>query len=197
MKEFEKMLSSKDKLEIELKKNGRNILGDEEVLILESGFLSSLKDIASKIMGPASDMLVKNISSGPIITDKESLDSLVEKFPNATIILRKTGREWAEKFIPEKVSGEDLKSFFDNIGIGELEIEEMKKHKATLILKNSGEAFIEGRASCPLSSGIITAFLEKYAGEEVKVEETKCIAKGDEHCKFEMKTKAEEFLETL
>lgn len=81
------------------------------------------------------------------------------------------------------------------LGLGLIEIVELdqKNGRAKVRIYNSFECELGGNCGKPYSHffrGLICGFATCLFGEKIKVEETKCIAKGDAYCEFTITTQS-------
>ncbi len=70
-------------------------------------------------------------------------------------------------------------------------VDEIWLERDEAIARGSIEAHEEWEEpSCHILRGIICGLYEEGTGKMIEVEETKCVAVGDEHCEFKIETKA-------
>lgn len=90
-------------------------------------------------------------------------------------------------------SDEEIVAFMCNmgreIGWGDFQVEEFDKDGRELIVRVSNSAFAEayGRANrgvCHMVRGVLAGMAAGIFGREVRSEETHCLAKGDQLCRF-------------
>jgi len=88
---------------------------------------------------------------------------------------------------------ETLKQTFETTGWGDIKKIELDLNKATgmISVKNSFEAKASSRSKAPACyflRGLLEGFIRAAAGRPIRVEEEKCVAKGDECCIFTIKS---------
>jgi len=93
------------------------------------------------------------------------------------------------------VEGEKLVQAFSQAvkatgwGIAEVSSIDMKKHTATIIVKDCFEAAAWRKKPynvCHWTRGYLAGYMSRVFGKRVEAVETKCLAKGDEHCQFKI-----------
>jgi predicted hydrocarbon binding protein len=79
-----------------------------------------------------------------------------------------------------------LGGFFDSLGFGSLELEQL--HPAVFALSSTDwiEAAVEqeGHQGCQLTTGLLAGFLKEVAQQDLAVLEVQCRGTGDDHCRF-------------
>lgn len=74
-------------------------------------------------------------------------------------------------------------------GVTEVSGIDMKKHSATIIVKDCFEAAAWRKKPyvvCHWTRGYLAGYMSTVFGKPVEAVETKCMAKGDEHCQFKI-----------
>lgn len=127
--------------------------------------------------------LISLLGSGGIVILYESSKNCGEQLYHYTVKeFKTTGLQAVET----------LKQTFKAAGWGDIEKIELEPEQATgmVSVKNSFEAEEGGRSKTPVCyflRGLLEGFIRAAAGHPIRVEEEKCVAKGDECCVFTIK----------
>jgi len=109
------------------------------------------------------------------------------------------GRSMAKVFQRHLKEGENIEVFFNKIsnyyarwGWGRIENVLLREKTGELIIRIHDNAFTRGQhsqtPSCYFVKGYLEGLVEKLTGKHVTSEETKCMAKGDAYCEFQVAT---------
>ncbi|MBI4232464.1 hypothetical protein HY605_04490 [Candidatus Peregrinibacteria bacterium] len=88
----------------------------------------------------------------------------------------------------------NLEDIFDTFGLGKLQISDLKKGSAIIIIQDStiAKAYLAGgkrskEPQCHLISGVLGGMFTYLFKKEVNCIEKECLAMGKPHCLFEVK----------
>lgn len=83
-----------------------------------------------------------------------------------------------------------LTKFYNRCGWGRSEVISWRKQQSNIVLRVWNNAFAEKGSSktpsCFFLKGFIEGILQELTSKCAKVEETRCISKGDEYCEFQI-----------
>jgi len=107
------------------------------------------------------------------------------------------GRSMAKVFQTRLKEGESLAAFFDKFaqsyarwGWGRIEKTFLREKTGEFIIRIYDNAFARGQhsqtPSCYFVKGFIEGLMETLTGKHATSEETKCMAKGDPYCEFQI-----------
>ncbi len=114
------------------------------------------------------------------------LDSFgLDIHPALKNIGRDAGRSIGKNFSAESKEElfQEISEFWEKTGLGTIDPDGSEE----IIVKgcfDCSDMPSTGHSLCSLDEGLIEGIIEETLGESVKVKETECHGKGDEHCKF-------------
>ncbi|MCX6709400.1 MAG: hypothetical protein NTV63_00380 [Candidatus Woesearchaeota archaeon] len=113
---------------------------------------------------------------------KESMKEEIDRFT------RKVGNSKAEMIVM-------LKNFFDTIGIGSIEVEDldMIKKRSIVRIHDNAVALVNAlekkKTPCMLAAGILAGIFSSIFDSDCDCEEKACVLKGSAYCEFTIKTR--------
>jgi predicted hydrocarbon binding protein len=109
---------------------------------------------------------------------KDSTDNLMKSY------FKKIGSDQTR-------SNETVEGIFNNFGLGEMEVVEVRDEKSVINVHNSTIAEeskksngLSNECVCNLTSGVLAGMFSFLLKRNVEAREVACIAKGDQACKF-------------
>ena len=84
---------------------------------------------------------------------------------------------------------ENISVFWENHGLGKVEIELISDNQVGISIRDCFECGLlpkSGKSTCFLDLGIFESLFSESFEKEIHLTQTKCFAKGDDHCYFEL-----------